>query len=61
MSAIATLKEATHAQWVADVLKTDAKLAAEVKSSSARAKKAAAAAERVMAAINHVEERKADE
>ena len=31
MSAIATLKEATHAQWVADVLKTDAKLAAEVK------------------------------
>ena len=36
-------------------------LAAEVKSSSARAKKAAAAAERVMAAINHVEERKADE
>ena len=31
MSAPATLKEATHAQWIADVLKADAKLAAEVK------------------------------
>ncbi|MGO1592842.1 MAG: 23S rRNA (adenine(2503)-C(2))-methyltransferase RlmN [Ancrocorticia sp.] len=36
-------------------------LAAEVKGNSARAKKAAAAAERVMAAINEVEEREADE
>ncbi|MFA5408477.1 MAG: hypothetical protein WC343_06870, partial [Bacilli bacterium] len=30
MSAVATLKDATHAQWVADVMKADKTIAAEV-------------------------------